>query len=85
MITFSYSLALSLLLNFDWLVYLVGCINVSNTLITTEEVILCIIIGNVHQFIGHYLFCTTKTQIHASITKFKFVKIFYLKEIEEKK
>ena len=36
-------------LNFDWLLLLFECPNVS----TTKEVILCILIGDVHQFIGH--------------------------------
>ena len=38
-------------MNFDWLVYLVECPNVSPTY--TKEVILCLIIWDVHQFIAH--------------------------------
>ena len=34
---------------YDWLVHQVECSNVS----TTKGLILCIIIWNVHQFIGH--------------------------------
>ena len=40
------------LLNFDWLVHIFECPNISTT---TEGVILCIIIVDVHQFIGHCL------------------------------
>ncbi len=46
-------------LNFDWLVYKVECLYISSQpliLIYKKEVILCIIIGDVRQFIGHCLF-----------------------------
>ena len=40
------------LINFDWLVFDIECSNVS----TTEEgLIVCIVIGDVHQFIRHCL------------------------------
>ena len=55
-IRLSYSLALQtwgLLMNLDWLVHLIQCPNVSTfDCNCTEWSILCIIIGDVHQFIG---------------------------------
>ena len=52
----SYTLASQLwglLLNFDWLVHLIKCPNASTTNCNYRKYILYIIIGNVHNFIGH--------------------------------
>ena len=61
-LTFSYS-------DFDWLIHQVECLNDSTTKNGIYRgVILCIIIGDVYQFIGHCLFTLSRCIMSAATT-----------------
>ena len=63
---FTYLLAQQLwglLFNFDWMVHWVECLNVQPQSVIYRWILLCIIIGDVYQFIGHciihdIIYCT---------------------------